>query len=132
MAGNSITNNAGGHSFNYAMEIQRQIEDEWALSVTFLNQGDDETRTDRKALGGQIWQVIPITENWTFLGGIGPLWGRNTRGQHDSEFDGLITFRVERAITETRPQGLCRFQSTFLPPTSVGCGLFRVGSSHAF
>jgi len=134
MAGNSITNNAGGHSFNYAMEIRRQFEDKWALSVTFLDQGDDKTRTDRKALGGQIWQVIPITENWTFLGGIGPLWGRNSRADHDSELDGLITFRIERAITESRTTKVFVDFNRLFSASDQGpdADLFRIGLSHAF
>jgi len=134
MAGNSITNNAGGHSFNYGVEIRRQFDDRWALSATFVSQGDDKSRTDRKVLGGQLWEVIPITENWTFLAGAGPLWGRNTRGNHDSEFDGLITFRIERSITEDRTtKAFVDFNRLFSAnDRGPDADLFRLGLSHAF
>ena len=134
MAGNSITNNAGGNALNYGMEIRRQFEDRWALSVVFLDQGDDKTRTNRKALGGQIWHVIPITDNWTFLAGAGPLWGRNSRGEHDSELDGLITFRVERAIAESRTTKVFVDFNRLFTASDRGpdADLFRVGLSQAF
>ena len=129
--GNSITNSGGTESaFNVAIEVQRRLARHMAVSAVFLDQGDDQVRSDRVSIGSQVLRLIPLNANWTMSGGGGVLIGDNSRNARDDlELSGLFILRGERRLGESGKRRLYldftrQFSEGDLEPDG---DLFRVG-----
>jgi hypothetical protein len=101
--GRSITNSGGTESaVNVAFEVQRRLARHMAVSAVFLDQGDDQVRSDRKSVGSQVLRLVPLNANWTMSAGGGLMIGTNDRDDENHlELSGLFILRGERRLGET-------------------------------
>jgi hypothetical protein len=129
--GQSITNSGGTEpAINVAFEVQRRLTRHMTVSAVFLDQGDDQVRSNRKSAGGQVLRLVPLNENWTMSGGAGILIGHNDRNDEEHlELSGLFIMRGERRLGESGKRRLYldftrQFSEGDLEPDG---DLFRVG-----
>jgi hypothetical protein len=129
--GRSITNSGGTESaFNVTLEVQRRLARHMAVSAVFLDQGDDQVRSDRTSVGSQVLRLVPLNANWTMSAGAGLLIGHNDRNDEDHlELSGLFVLRGERRLGESGKRRLYidfsrQFSEGDLEPDG---DLFRVG-----
>jgi hypothetical protein len=101
--GRSITNSGGTESaVNVAFEVQRRLTRHMAVSAVFLDQGDDQVRSDRESVGSQVLRLVPVNASWTLSGGVGLVIGKNDRDDENHlELSGLFILRGERRLGET-------------------------------
>lgn len=102
LIGGSITNSGGTEAaINATLEVSRLLGRNFAVSAVILDQGDDQVRSDRKAVGSQVSRLIPLNEKWTMSAGAGLLMGTDDRNdESDLELYGLFTLRGERRLGE--------------------------------
>jgi hypothetical protein len=129
--GQSTTNSGGTESaINVTFEVQRRLARHFAVSAVFLDQGDDQVRSDRKSVGSQVLRLVPFNANWTMSAGAGLLIGNNDRSDEDHlELSGLFILRGERSLGESGKRRLYldftrQFSEGDLEPDG---DLFRVG-----
>lgn len=101
--GNSTTNNGGTEpAVNVGFEVQRRLSRHLAVAAVFIDQGDDQARSDRKSLGLQVLRLVPLNANWTMSAGGGLLIGDNSRSASDDlEWSGLFILRGERRLVDS-------------------------------
>jgi hypothetical protein len=101
-----------------------------AVSVVFLDQGDDRVRSDRMSVGAQVLRRVPLNANWTISAGGGLLLGHNDRNYEDhTELNGLFILRGERLLGESgRRRFYLDFSRQFSEADQEPDGdLFRMG-----
>jgi len=101
--GYSITNSGGVEpAVNVGFEVQRRLARHMAVAAVFIDQGDDQVRSNRKSLGSQVLRLVPLNANWTMSAGGGLLIGDNRRNDRDDlELSGLFILRGERRFGQS-------------------------------
>ena len=129
--GNTTTNSGGTEpATNVGLEVQRRVARHFAVAAVFIDQGDDQVRSDRKSLGSQVLRLVPLNANWTMSAGGGLLLGDNSRSTSDDlELSGLFVLRGERRLGESGRRRLYldfsrQFSKSDLAPDG---DLFRMG-----
>lgn len=82
----------------YSMEAGKVVNENFAVSVSAIDEGDDRVLVDRRGIAAQVWYVQPLNKRWTASAGAGPYVASNKRGTDRNEVNGLITVRFTRAL----------------------------------
>ncbi len=92
------TNHSGpGRRTAYSLEAKQYFEN-FAWSLSGIDEGSDGQLVDRRGIAAQVWYVQPVTEKWSLSGGAGPYVARNKLDGNGTTLNALVTIQVDRTI----------------------------------
>lgn len=92
------TNHSGpGRRTAYSLETKQYFEN-FAWSLSAIDEGSDGQLVDRRGIAAQAWYVQPVSEKWSLSGGAGPYVARNKLDGNGTTLNALVTIQVDRTI----------------------------------
>ena len=92
-----ITNHAGtSPSQGFHLEISKEINSNFAISVGFLQEGSDEL-VERSGIPLQFWYADSIGSKWSLAAGAGPYFSRES-GDDSIDVNGIISMEAKRQL----------------------------------
>jgi hypothetical protein len=130
-AGRSYTSHSNTEPANSVNLEAKKYFGKWALSATAIDEGDDQTRVDRRGVATQFWLVQPLTERWAASAGLGPYWARNRRQGNATDLNTLISLQFDRNIGE-RTKAFFSFHRINTSNRMNDRDLLHLGLQHTF
>lgn len=84
----------------YQAEIRRYIADDYACSVSIINEGENEVSA-RRDIAGQCWYVKNAGKDWKLSAGVGPVLTQETRFEDDkTKLGALISIEAAYKVSK--------------------------------
>ena len=114
------------------LEIKQYVEENFALSVDLIEEGDDEL-VERSGVAAQAWWVWHAGERWLLSTGAGPYFVRDQLEAHKNKVDSLISLDVQKQLgnPESGTGLLLRF-SRIVTDDSTDRDIFAIGIAKKF